>query len=275
MIPLSKYQDNPAPASAKTEASPSRSIVRNSCRIEGLASIMKKQILYQTSILLILLFSTSLLNAQKSEIDRTTKAYSYITFNLLSSVNPFNPRYRIGYIQNINSKWKLGLDLGFGTRKLSWSTSGFITNYLTSFGGAIADDYQLWEIRPELYYILNPKKSTIQYISTELFYIHHKDVYHRDHIEQKNGESFYFERANFLRQKYGLNIKYGFIIKPWKGLGLNLYTGLGLRFRNNSFSNVINPIPWHDPREVAVDYNEHEGLFFGFNFSVGFRLYSY
>ena len=34
MIPLSKYQDNPAPASAKAGASPSRSLVRNWCRIE-------------------------------------------------------------------------------------------------------------------------------------------------------------------------------------------------------------------------------------------------
>ena len=34
MIPLSKYQDNPAPASVKAGASPSRSLVRNWCRIE-------------------------------------------------------------------------------------------------------------------------------------------------------------------------------------------------------------------------------------------------
>ena len=34
MIPLSKYQDNPAPAPAKAGASPSRSLVRNWCRIE-------------------------------------------------------------------------------------------------------------------------------------------------------------------------------------------------------------------------------------------------
>jgi hypothetical protein len=234
---------------------------------------MNRNILVKASIFLMLIFNTSLLTAQRSEKGSTINASSYITFNLLSSANPFNPRYRIGYIQNINSKWKLGLDVGFGTRKLSWSTSGFITNYLTSFGGAIEDDYRLWEIRPELYYILNPDKNTIQYVSTELFYIHHHDVYNTDYIDQKNGEFSYYERANFLRQKYGLNINYGMIIKPWKRLGINLYTGLGFRLRNNTFTDVINPIPWHDPREVAVDYNEHEGLISGFNFSAGFKLY--
>lgn len=34
MVPLSKYQDNPAPASAKAGASPSRSLGRNWGRIE-------------------------------------------------------------------------------------------------------------------------------------------------------------------------------------------------------------------------------------------------
>jgi len=34
MIPLPKYQDNPAPASVKAGASPFRSLAKNWCRIE-------------------------------------------------------------------------------------------------------------------------------------------------------------------------------------------------------------------------------------------------
>ncbi len=236
---------------------------------------MIRKILFQRSFLILLFISSSFLYAQTNSSISTKplNESSFATFSIFSSLDPFNPRYRVGYIQNLSPKWKLGVDLGYGSRKLSWSSSLFTTTYLTSFGGAVEEDYRLWEIRPELYYIIDPSHKYLQYISTEVFYIHQTDAYQHDHVDKNDMGYFNFDKADFKRQKIGSHIKYGIFINPGEKLGLNVYTGIGFRFRNNTFSDIINLVPYDDPREVAVDYNEVEGLFFGFNFSFGFRLY--
>lgn len=236
---------------------------------------MKRYQLTKLSLILVFLCSATFIEAQDKELlaKNSMDESSFLTLSLFSSIDPFNPRWRAGYIQSIAPKWKLGVDLGYGSRKLSWAASSPVSDYLTSFGGAIDDDHRLYEIRPELYYIINPEQKNLQYFSSELFYIHHTDVYHNDYIDKIDGGYYKFDKANYLRQKYGCNINYGLIIKSRKKLGLNVYTGVGFRIRDNTFSDVINLTLWDDPREVAVDYDEVEGSHFGFNFSFGFRLY--
>ncbi len=220
------------------------------------------------TILLILILSMVKVNAQTDEIKNLGNNNSYFTINLLSSINTFSPRWRIGYIRNINKKWKAGLDIGYGNRNLSFS----------DFGDKIGKDYQIWELRPELYYIINPARKTKKYFSVELFYINHKDVFYEDHYFPIDKESMSYDKSDFNRQKYGLNLKYGFIIYSKKRLGINLYTGLGMRVRKNTFSNVINP-NFIDLGAEGQDmfgfdnYKNEEGTAFGPNFSFGFKLY--
>ncbi len=209
---------------------------------------------------------TANIYAQKDNIEDYSNA-SYLTINTLSSLNTFSPRWRAGYIKNINDKWKIGLDIGYGIRNLSFS----------GFGDKIGNDYQLWEIRPELYYILKPERKTKKYFSIELFYINHTDVFFHEHYISKNKEYLSYNKANFKRYKYGFHLKYGFIIYSKKRLGFNLYSGLGLKIRNVIFSKVINP-------KIDLDYSERdmvifdeykgiEGSNFGVNLTLGFKLY--
>lgn len=218
-----------------------------------------------------LLLSSSLLIGQNSNIekDQTFRDKSYISVNLLSAFNPLNPRYRVGYMKSIAANWRLGLDFGYGSNNLSF------TDYVPILDawGKIDDDYRLWEIRPEVYYIINPNKLTQIYFSSELFYIHHKDVFHNNFIATKNKGFFIYESANYRRQKYGMHVKFGVFTNVRKKLGLNIYTGLGFRFRENSYSNIINPVPWVDRRDmIVIDYHEYEGLYFGWNWSLGIKL---
>jgi len=207
-------------------------------------------------------------NAQIRDIQETSNENSYFTINLLSSLNTLNPRWRIGYIENINKKWKVGLDFGYGNRSLSFS----------DFGDKIGKDYQIWELRPELYYIIDPQRKTKKYFSLELFYINHKDIFYNHHYFPVSGESISYDKSDFKRQKYGLNLKYGFIIYSKKRLGLNLYTGLGMRIRKNTFSNVINPNivdlgPERGDMFGFDNYKNVKGTVFGANFSFGIKLY--
>jgi hypothetical protein len=216
---------------------------------------------------LILLFSVIKGNSQTDSL-RNAEGNSYLTINLLSSMNTVNPRWRIGYIKNLNDTWKVGLDVGYGNRILSYS----------GFGEKISNNYHLWEIRPELYIFLNSKRKTRKYFSVELFYLNHKDVFYNGRYYPIKGESIAYDKSNYHRRKYGFNLKYGVIRYSKKRLGFNLYTGLGLRIRKNTFSKVINPnignLGIEDGDVFGFnDYKNVEGTNFGVNFSFGIKLY--
>jgi hypothetical protein len=211
--------------------------------------------------------STSIINAQELDsvyyqhLDRD----SYFTFDIFSSINTFSPRWRIGYIRNINSNWKAGLNIGYGNWALSY----------TRFTEKTGKDYQLWEIRPEIYHVFNPKNKTQRYLSVEIFYIHHQDLFHNDLYQRKSVGLMRYDQANYLRHKYGFNLNVGEFVNIGNRFGLNLFTGLGIRIRDNSFSEVINPTPEEEFRDMfyVTAYKEIEGIKLGLNLSAGIRLY--
>ncbi|MEO8933561.1 MAG: hypothetical protein ABI295_04575 [Xanthomarina sp.] len=216
---------------------------------------------------LISLLSTINVNGQ-TDSTKNSNTHSYFTLNLLSPLNTQSPRWRIGYIKDIDEKWKAGLDMGYGNRNLLFS----------DYGDNISKDYQLWEIRPEIYYIINPKRKTKKYFSLELFYINHTDIFYSGSYSSVNNESISYDQSDYKREKYGLNLKYGFIIYSKKRLGLNLYTGLGMKIRKNTFSNVLNPNlvdlgPEKGDMFGFDNYKNVEGTKLGANFSFGFKLY--
>lgn len=126
--------------------------------------------LYKIFISLILILTTLISNAKKSDNNRNSiiKQESDLTFDLFSSLNTFSPRWRIGYIKDINTKWKIGLNLGYGNRNISY----------TYFANKFEKDFKLWELRPEIYRVFKRNEKTTRYISLELFYINHTDVIH-------------------------------------------------------------------------------------------------
>lgn len=228
--------------------------------------IQQQSIRILCAFIVICFSGTGISSAQNEEILKT-KEYnndSYLTLNLLSSLNINSPRWRIGYIKNINDRWKVGLDIGYGNHNLTFYDLG--------------DNYELWEIRPEFYYFLKTKRKTKKYLSAEPFYINHRDVFLDGHYFPKNGESLSYDQTNYRRQKYGVNLKYGFLFNSKKRLGFNVYTGLGISIRNNTFSEIINPNivdlgPEGGDMFGFDNYKNVEGAIFNANFALGIKLY--
>lgn len=219
--------------------------------------------------MLVIFFSTLTLNAQESDSieESITKKESYFTFDVFSSLNKYSPRWRIGYVRDIYKKWKIGLNFGYGNKNLSY------TQYIDE---KFEEDYKLWEIRPELYYVIRQSHKATGYCSFELFYINHTDVFHNSSYAPIGGGYFSYDQADYLRQKYGFNFNIGTFSNLGRKLGLNFYTGLGLKFRNNSFSNIINPMPTeYFERDMYDDfeYRENEGVRARFNFSIGLKIF--
>lgn len=217
-------------------------------------------------IFLMYFFSTTILIAQNEEPSGANGLdnNSYLTTNILSPLNGWIPRWRIGYIRNVSERWKIGLDVGYGDGNVTFFDLG--------------ENYQLWEIRPEFYYFIRTGRKTKKYLSLEAFYINHKDIFFDQHYFPVNGESTRYDQADYHRQKYGMNLKFGFVFNPGTRLGLNLYTGLGFRIRKNVFSDIQNP--------RIVDVGPEGGDMFGLetyknlegtnlipNFALGIKLY--
>jgi hypothetical protein len=214
-----------------------------------------------------LVLSALISNAQNDNSieNSSVKKESYLTFDVFSSLNTFSPRGRVGYIKGINQKWKIGLNLGYGNKNISY----------TYFADKFEEDYELWEIRPELYYIIKQNQKSSTYGSVEIYYINHKDIFHDSYYWPVSGGYYSFEQADYFRQKYGFNFNIGKFIYMGKWFGLNIFTGLGLKIRNNSFSNIVNPTPQEPPDIDMYDGNEYktkEGMDYGLNFSLGLKL---
>ena len=192
------------------------------------------------------------------------KQESFLTVDLLSSLNVFSPRYKVGYIRDINSKWKIGFNLGYGNKNIS------ITHSLSHFN----DNLKIWEIRPEIYNVLKRNDKTIKYVSAEFYYINHKDVFNDRYFYPVKGGEISYDQTDYLREKYGFNLNIGEIIYYQKNFKINIYAGLGLRMRNVTFSNIVNP----RNTQTFVDmfdfnqYKEKEGLDFGLSYSLGLKL---
>ncbi len=159
------------------------------------------------------------MNAQISDdVKSELEQESFLTFDLFSSLNTFNPRWKTGYVKSIDERWKVGLNLGYGNKIISY----------TYFAEKFGEKFKLWELRPELYRVFKQNEKTIKYLSLELFYINHKDVFHNKYYYPENGGEISYDQANYQRHKYGFNVNVGEFIKIGKGFGINIFTGIGL-----------------------------------------------
>lgn len=218
--------------------------------------------------LLTLVVSTCALAQPKAASEENTSLPSFISFNLTTPIDPFGPRFRMGYIQSINEQWMVGMAFGYGSADIR--LIGSVNRFF--------DAYQLWEVRPELYYFPNPKDRWNTYASAELFYINHTDQLENDQYQPSKDSSLAirYDRVDYQRQKYGLNIKSGVILNLIGPLKLNAYCGIGVRVRNNDFDNPVNPQAnpdFIDEFGFTDAYLRRAGTFVGVNFSMGLNLF--
>ena len=205
----------------------------------------------------------------QTEKDIEPRNESYITTDLFSpfyyqgQLNGFSnkgtPRWRIGYIKNLNPRVKIGIDIGYGN-----ANSSLIQTF---------DNYSLWEIRPEYYHIINPKRKSLKYFSLELFFLNQNEEFKNQSFFTDKNEYLTFDKADYKRQKFGLIPKFGMFLNLTDRIGLNWYTGVGINYRINSYDNFINLIPRQFDEESFPPYYRNEGTKIGVEFTVGLKIY--
>ncbi|TVZ51846.1 hypothetical protein [Dokdonia sp. Hel_I_53] len=193
---------------------------------------------------------------------------SYMSLSIVSPITPF-PRINMGYTQGINSHWSAGGSIGVGFQGLPFTNSDI-------------EDYSLYEIRPEVLYFIGKGEKFTNYIGLELFYINSKETHLNNSfkpINDANGtvELIRYDSASYQRIKSGFLFNFGEYTRLSDKLMLRLNFGLGMRFKDNSYSDVENP-SFSEFRSDAWSIignpnpRRNEGLSKGFEFNMDFRL---
>ncbi|MGK0385911.1 MAG: hypothetical protein ACI849_000516, partial [Patiriisocius sp.] len=93
-------------------------------------------------------------------------------------------------------------------------------------------------------------------------------------------EQVRYDRADYQRKKYGAHFKFGVFI-PFghaNRVGINVFTGVGFRVKENLFTNIQNPVSSNGDFYENDDwfwnpYYRIEGRTLGFNATLGFKLF--
>lgn len=213
-------------------------------------------------ILLILLLAVIPNIQSQGGVDKQANNRSYITLSPMSLFDFYAPRLRMGYTQHLAEHWKIGIDLGVG------GGPGILSKRESE------EDY-LFEVRPEVYYILKPESRTIKYLSTEFFYISQSSILLNNVYDREDDLQISYDRADFERQKYGMHFKFGLFFDIGRHWGFNCYGGLGFRWKTTSFSNVVNAEEdtFRHPGHGFATLYDTEGSDFRPNPSLGAKVY--
>ncbi|MAP53778.1 MAG: hypothetical protein CL605_02630 [Altibacter sp.] len=195
-----------------------------------------------------------------------------LSFDVATAVDPVHPRYRMGIFHRWTEKWGASLDLGYGDEDLT----------IHSDNRGI--DYRLWEIRPEVYLFYTQRQRMTNYLSFEIFYIQHTDLFiNKVYVPEGSNTEIQFDRADFERRKYGFHLKHGHLISLSNRFGLDLYYGLGLKTRDISYKNIVNPeetdivyVPvFFEIFKLGDSFNlkKEEGSVTGINISAGIKVH--
>ncbi|WP_196889385.1 hypothetical protein [Aureivirga sp. CE67] len=216
------------------------------------------------TLILLILFSKIIIAQNNEKETSSSISNDYITMDIatpfyLNSKENNTPRWNFGFIKTISNHSKIGISTGYGAEAISLIETG--------------KDYILFEIRPEYYYILNPTSKTLKYFSFEFGYIQQKQLLVDDHYFYQ-GDLYNYYKADYKREKFVYNLKYGMFINFSKRIGMNIYTGAGVRHRKNTFTNVeIKDIEIDENTGHFPPYYRNKGDKVNFEFSLGFKLY--
>lgn len=179
-----------------------------------------------------------------------------------SIFNPLHPRWRIGYTHFIKPDLGLGLDIGYGNDRLNP-----VVKLINPNRGA---DYEIWEVKLrayKLYHLTGQPK----YIGLEATILNQSNTREDDYYV-RGDRSISFTRAKYSRQKYALNVRYGHLFEIAKNLWIDGYVGLGLKFREVRFEDVLLRNVSSATRILRISSEVKEGTHWGANFSFGVNL---
>lgn len=196
-----------------------------------------------------------------------SQQYKQGNYHSILTVSGFAPlrdqRWNAGYMHQLNKRWWIGTELAYGQKGM--------TPYNLGFEG----DFKIFEIKPELYYSLNPNSRLKHFISAEISYLNHRsertDAGYYDH----SGQYYNFTSADFKRIRKGLSINYSILLhreSSWFGFMPKI--GIGIAHRSITYRNIEGRDPSPEPLDAFPFFpqfdREQSGMRFMANIDMKF-----
>jgi hypothetical protein len=197
-----------------------------------------------------------------------SKPGNIISFNMTTPFDPNFPRLRFGYTFIYSPNWSQSIEIGYG-RRFMFPDSTFYSNQ------NLSRSYRIWEIRMESrYYMAGIREHVIPFTGLEIYHIRHRQILYDNSFERaSDGLDVDYTQANYRRIKAGFNIKAGVIFRLNPVLALELYAGIGPRYKENRYTNVIEGGTGGDDNWFEDwNYYHKEGIHWSMNFTGGFKL---
>lgn len=195
----------------------------------------------------------------------SAQSEDYKSIITVSTFSPFrDQRYNVGYIQKLSERWWIGVEIAYGADGLTPISIG-------NFEGK----NRIFEIRPEVFYSLSPQSRLKHFVSAEVFYLNQSGKGVSGNYYERNDDYYFFDSADYRREKYGLNINYAILLhRETSWFGFMPKIGFGIRQRNISYSNMIGKVTGDPPIDgLPFDYQlNREGSNLGLNFNIDMKL---
>jgi len=184
---------------------------------------------------------------------------SYWIFQIRpTSIAARTPRIGLGIEYQTKKKFAFCLDFGFANSIMANKTK-------ESF-------YKLFEVRPEIKYYVNDKKSI--YLSSEFFYINYRKTKLEDYIILNNGEveGLSYDSADYEKDKYGLHLKIGAKKKISSILEFDAFFGIGMANISTQINNMTSSTEIELPPENFNQFERREFSAMRSHATIGFRF---
>ncbi|KAB7529209.1 hypothetical protein F8C76_15365 [Flagellimonas olearia] len=159
----------------------------------------------------------------------------------------------------MNQRWGIGADFGYGNKSLAVFKE--------------REHYRLYEFRSEILYLPLQQSRIKVYFSFQPFYILHTETLLNKSVFAEGMGRVSFDRADYKRIKYGFTFNYGFLFPIFPSIRLNVYTGGGLKRRENDYASFVNLAPSpYDEDHFPPYFDSYEPLT-EFEFSFGMKAY--
>lgn len=177
------------------------------------------------------------LQSSQSYGQKKERDHSIITISGLAPLR--DQRWNVGYMHKLNKRWWIGAEVAYGQKGM--------TPYNLGFEG----DFKVFEIKPELYYSLNPQSRLKHFISAEISYLNHRSERADDGYYDTAGQYYNYTAADFKRIRKALTINYSILLgRSSSWFGFMPKVGLGIAHRSISYHNVEGKTLSDEPIDV-------------------------
>ncbi|MBN2662015.1 MAG: hypothetical protein JXR68_00075 [Bacteroidales bacterium] len=139
------------------------------------------------------------------------------------------------------------------------------------YGVNTVTNYSYFSFRPEVDFSIIRNNEYNLYIGIEYYYYKKENTLQNHTLYLKDASSISFNKADYIKQKEGLNLKLGLTIYTKSHFLMDLYSGIGYRQKFSEYTNIIQGT-YYEYKTCEFCIIDNIGFVQGANLSLGIKI---